>query len=121
MKKVRPLCLKDGFNIKSFASNGVDLLRVIPNDLRKDGMKDKDLKLGTLIDDKALGVQYNVKNDTLGFIVKMSYKPATRRALFTALSSIYDLLGFGCTFLVERETNNSDTVQAKHKVQCSIR
>ena len=45
VNKVRALCLERGFNIRKFTSNGVDLLIVIPNDIRKDGMKDKDLKL----------------------------------------------------------------------------
>ena len=77
LKNVRALCLEGGFNLRKFTSNGIDQLRVIPNDLRKDGMKDKDLKLGNLTDDKALGLKWNVKDDTLGFIVKMNNKPAT--------------------------------------------
>ena len=40
-------------------------------------MKDKDLKLRNLTDDKALGVKWNVQDDTLGFIVKMNSKLAT--------------------------------------------
>ena len=77
VKKVRPLCLEGGLNFKKFTRNGVDLLRVIRNYLRKDEMKDKDLKLRTLIDNKALGVKCNVEDDTLGSIVKINYKPAT--------------------------------------------
>ena len=46
VNKVRALCLEGGFNLRKFTNNDVDLLKVIPNDLRKDGMKDKDLKLG---------------------------------------------------------------------------
>ena len=53
-------------------------------------MKDKDLKLGILTDDKALGVKWNIKDDTIGFMIKMNNKPATRRGLLTALSGIYD-------------------------------
>ena len=45
VNKVRALYLEGGFNLRKFTSNGVDLLRVIPNDIRKDGMKDKGLKL----------------------------------------------------------------------------
>ena len=40
-------------------------------------MKDKDLKLGNLTDNKALEVKWNVKDDTLGFIIKMNNKTAT--------------------------------------------
>ena len=37
VKKVRALCLEGGFNLRKLTSSDVDLLRVIPNDLRKDG------------------------------------------------------------------------------------
>ena len=40
-------------------------------------MKDKDLNLSNLTDDKALGLEWNIKYDTLGFITKMNNKPAT--------------------------------------------
>ena len=45
VNKVRALCFEGGFSLRKFTSNGVDLHRVIPNDIRKDGMKDKNLKL----------------------------------------------------------------------------
>ena len=64
-------------------------------------MKNKDLKLGNLTHDKALVVKWNVKDDTLRFIIKMNSKPATRYKLLAALSSIYDLLGLGASFLLK--------------------
>ena len=39
VNKVRALCLEGGFNLRKFRSNNVDLLKVIPYDLRNDGMK----------------------------------------------------------------------------------
>ena len=54
VNKVRALCLEDGFNLTKSASNNVDL-KVIPNDLRKNGMKQNDLKLGNFTGDEALG------------------------------------------------------------------
>ena len=80
--------MEGGFHLRKFTSNDVDLVRVIPNDVRKNGMKDKDLKLRNVTDDKAIGVKWNVQDDTLGFIVKMNSKPATQRGLLAALSSI---------------------------------
>ena len=61
--------LRRWFNLRKFTSNDVDLLKVIPYDLRNDGMKKKYLKLGNLTHDKALGVKWNVKDDTFGFII----------------------------------------------------
>ena len=101
VNKVRALCLEGGFNLRKFTSNDVDLPKVIPNNLRKDGTKDKDLKLWNLTDDKALGVIWNVKDDTLDFIIKMNNKSATGLGLLAALSSMYDPLGLAAPFLLK--------------------
>ena len=77
VNKVRALCLEGGFNLRKFTSYDIDILKVISNDLKKDRMKDKDLKLGNLTNNKVLGVKWNVKDDTLGFIIKMNNKLAT--------------------------------------------
>ena len=46
--------LQSGFNLTKFSSNHVGVLRSIPNEHREDGVKDKDINLGTLPEDKAL-------------------------------------------------------------------
>ena len=77
VNKVREPCLEGGFNLRKFTSNNVDLLKNISIDLKKDGIENKDVKLGNLTHDKAPGVKWNVKDGTLGFIIKMKNKPAT--------------------------------------------
>ena len=64
-------------------------------------MKDKDLNLGILPEDKALRLKWNIQEDTLGFIIKMDGKPASRRGLLAALSSVYEPLGLGGPFLLK--------------------
>ena len=59
------------------------------------------MNFGILSEDKALGVKWNIQEDTLGFIIKMDDKPATRRGLLAALSSLYDRLGLGAPFLLK--------------------
>ena len=59
------------------------------------------MKLGNLTDDKAFGIKWNVKDDTLGFIIKMNNKPATRRGILAALSSVYDPFDLGALFLLK--------------------
>ena len=76
-------------------------MKSIPNEYRKEGVKDKDLQLGALPEDKALGVKWNVQDDTLGFTIKMGKKATTRRGLLSDLSSVYDPLGFGAPFLLK--------------------
>ena len=99
--KVKSLCKEGGFNLTKFSSNHIEVLKSIPDECRKDGVKDKDLNLGILPEDKALGVKWNIQEDTLGFIIKMDDKPATRRGLLAALSSVYGPLGLGASFLLK--------------------
>ena len=101
VNKVREPCLEGGFNLRKFTSNNVDLLKNILIDLKKDGIENKDVKLGNLTHDKAPGVKWNVKDGTLGFIIKMKNKPATWWGLPAALSSIYNSLGLGAPFLLK--------------------
>ena len=75
--KVKSSCKEGGFNLTKFSSNDIEVLKSIPDEFRKDGVKDKDLNLVVLPEDKALGVKRNIQEDTLRFIIKMDDKPAT--------------------------------------------
>ena len=80
--QVKSLCKEGGFNLTKFSSNHIEVLKSIPDECRKDRVKDKDLNLGILPEDKALGVKWNIQENTLGFIIKMYDKPATRRGFW---------------------------------------
>ena len=99
--KVKLLCKEGGFNLTKFSCNHIEVLKSIPEEYRKDGVKDKHLNLGILPEDKALGVKWNIQEDTLGFIIKMDDKPTTRRGLLATFSSVYDPLGLGAPFLLK--------------------
>ena len=73
-------------------------MKSIPDEYRKDGVKGKDLNLGILPEDKVLVVKWNIQEDTLRFIIKMDGKPATRRGLLVALSSVYNPFGLEAPF-----------------------
>ena len=64
-------------------------------------MKDKDWNLGILPEDKAIGVKWNTMEGTMGIIIKMDDKPATRSRLLAELSSVYDPFGLGAPFLLK--------------------
>ena len=87
------MCKKSGFNLTKFSRNHIEVLKSIPDEYKKDGVKDKDLNLGILPEDKALGVKWNIQEDSLGFIVKIDHKRTTRRGLLGAMSSVYDPFG----------------------------
>ena len=99
--KVRLLCKEGGFNLTKFSCNHIEVLKSIPEEYRRDGVKDKDLNLALLPEDKALGVKWNIQEVTLGFIIEMDDKPTTRRGFLAALSSVYDPFGLGAPFLLK--------------------
>ena len=99
--KVKELCKEGGFNLKKFSSNSLDVMKTIQDKDRKDSVKEKDLAIGVLAENKALGVRWNVGEDTLGFQIKISDKPVTRRGLLANLSIVYDSLGLGAPFLLK--------------------
>ena len=47
-----------------------------------------------------MGVQWTIENDTLGFRITISSGNLTRRGMLKCISSIYDLLGIACPFLL---------------------
>ena len=85
MKYVKSICQEGDFNLTKFASNSKGVLQSIPGKDRKMGVKNNDL-LGSLPEERALGVLWNVENETLGFRVILKEKPLTRRGVLSALS-----------------------------------
>ena len=70
MKDVISMCRSGGFNLIKFVSNSKELLQSIPEQQRRQGPKDKDLS-GDLPTDKALGICWNVADDTFSFKIKL--------------------------------------------------
>ena len=85
--KVKSLYMEAGFNLTKFFSDHIEVLKSIPDECRKYGVKDKDLSFDSLSENKVLGVKWNIQEYTLGFIIKMDDKPATQRGLLAALSA----------------------------------
>ena len=102
MKDVKSMCQEGDFNLKKFAGDSKRVLQSIPEKDRKMGVKNSDL-LGSLPEKRALGVLWNVENDTLGFKVNLKQKLLTRRGALSVFSSIYDPVGFGAPFLLKEK------------------
>ena len=98
MKDVKLMCQEGSFYLTKFASSSETVLQSIPENDRKMGVKNSEL-LGSLPEERALGVPWNVENKTLGFKVNLKGNPLTRRGVLSVLSSIYDPLDFGAPFL----------------------
>ena len=59
IQQVKDLCSNAGFNLTKFVSNNTTVLKSIPDDSRRTAIKDEELALGCLPEDKALVVKWN--------------------------------------------------------------
>ena len=84
---LRDILQRGGFRLTKWVSNSPKVLASIPEIDRAGSVKDLCLEQLTL--ERALGVQWDVKLDQFGFKIKMKNKPATRRGVFSVVSSVY--------------------------------
>jgi hypothetical protein len=99
--KTKGLCERGGFRLHKLVSNSKEVLQSFPPEERASGIKDLNLDHEKLPVERALGVQWCVESDTLQFKNEMSERPATRRGVLSAVSSIFDPLGLLSPFVVE--------------------
>ena len=87
---VRQMCRAGGFHLTKFICNEKEVLAMIPEEDRRQGVKNQDLITDSLPTERALGIQWNLEHYYLGFCVYLKDIPATRRGVLSTVSSIYD-------------------------------
>ena len=93
VKNVREMCASGSFKLTKFISNNRRVLETIPVEDHAKGLKDLDLKFDSLPIERALGMLWNVENDTLEFKITLVDKLLTHRGILATVSSTYDPLG----------------------------
>ena len=63
IKRVKEMCAAGGFILKKFICNWKNVLMIIPDIHRREGVKDTDLVKEDLPTERALGVLWNVEKD----------------------------------------------------------
>ena len=99
VKNVISMCKSGGFHLTKFISNNKELLLSIPEHQRRLGMKNQDL-CGDLPNEKALGICWNLKDDTFLFKLKVDTRTLTKRVMLSMISSIYNPLGFAAPIIL---------------------
>ena len=111
---VRDCCALGGFRLTSFVSNCPDVMFCLPEAERvakqKLDLTGHNLSGHTL---RALGVQWDVAEDTLSFRVDVRRGPATRRGILSTVSAVYDPLGFGAPFVMPAKLLLQDLCRLK--------
>ena len=96
--KLGQLLSNGGFHLTKWVSNSPKVLATIPESERAKSVKD--LQLGVMPSQRALGVKWNLESDTFGLKVKVKEKPPTRRGILSLVSSVYDPVGFVSPFVL---------------------
>ena len=74
-------------------SNKRRVLEAIPEEERSKDLKNLDLSYDHLPIERALGVQWCIESDELGFKIVLKDKPLMRHGVLSTISSIYDPIG----------------------------
>ena len=100
IQDVRKICQRGGFNLTTFTSNRNGVVKSVPENYRKDIVKNKDLD-GKLPEERALGICWDTERDTFKFQIDIKEKPITRRGMLSIVSSVYDPLGLVAPFILK--------------------
>ena len=99
MKELCSLLAQGGFKIRKWVSNSPLVMDSIPVEDHSKRAKERDLN--SPLEERALGVYWDVDADCFGYRVKTMEKPLTRRGLLSMLSSVYDPLGFASPYILK--------------------
>ncbi|GAA6102810.1 uncharacterized protein LOC121911178 [Tachysurus ichikawai] len=90
-KELSLLCVTGGFKLTKWISNNKAVLASIPESERAKDVQNLNLDLPI---EKALGVQWCIKEDAFTFQVIIKKCPTSRCGILSVVSSMYDPLGF---------------------------
>ena len=97
-------CADGGFRLTKFVSNLIEVLDSIPEEDKRIGVKDACLNRSTSFPtEKALGVNWDTGNDTLGSKFHVDGKTRTRCQMLSMICKIYDPFGLVASFLLKEK------------------
>ena len=99
-KDLKKLLSLGGFNLTKWISNKREVIDAIPEEDRSKELKKIDFERDILPVERALGVQWNVANDSFQYNVNIPAREATKRGILSFISSIYDPLGMVSPFIL---------------------
>lgn len=91
--EAREICSKGGLRLHKFVSNNHAVLQSLPPSECATETNTKDLTFNDTLE-RALGIQWSIKEDSFRFNNTLKDQPATRRGILSTVASIYDPLGF---------------------------
>ena len=109
--EVSSLLRNRGFNLTKWCSNSQSILKSVPEEKRAKSVVE--LKDDQRSYERVLGVQWNLLEDHFQFQVRLKDKPVTRRGILSALSSLFDPLGFVAPIILTAQLILQDLCRRK--------
>lgn len=98
-------CKQGGFTLTKWVSNSNAVIETIPESHRAAVVKELELDRDSLKEphpvERAFGIHWELKKDIFTFKVALKNRPATKRAIFSTASSVYDPVGFLAPFVLK--------------------
>ncbi|XP_033096657.1 uncharacterized protein LOC117100921 [Anneissia japonica] len=94
VNELKTLCNEGGFNLTKWTSNRREVLVNIPVEERAKELRDLDSDASPLPMERTLGILWSPEVDEFQFRSLLTETEATRRAMLSVISSVYDPLGF---------------------------
>ena len=89
------------------------MLSAFPVDDRAPHIKNLDLTSQSLPMDRALGIHWNIEQDTIDFVVNNKEQPENRKGVLSSIPTVYDPLGFASPLLVPGREMNQELCKLK--------
>ena len=100
IRSVIRMCASGGFNLTKFVCSNQEVMNTIPTEKRAEGLKTQQIRC-LASPESALGVLWQVYEDSLGFRVNFHPDNGTRRGWLSTISKFHDPLGIGAPFLLK--------------------
>ncbi|KAI3375602.1 hypothetical protein L3Q82_003922 [Scortum barcoo] len=93
------LCKRGGLRLHKFSSNEEAALSCLDPSERATNLEP--LEFDPTPSERALGIQWSIKDDTFSFNISLKDQPSTRRGCLSVIASLYDPLGFIAPFILK--------------------
>lgn len=104
-----------GFHLTKWMSNSKEVMAAVPRQERSARIKTVNLTRDKLPVDRALGILWDLEDDSLKISVSTPPKPATRRGMLSTMGSVFDPPGFLAPFSVRAKIMFQDEVRRGEK------
>lgn len=113
-KQIQSIVARGGFTLTKWMSNDRDVLSTFPEDEYAPAVKNLDLKRDSLPIDRALGIHWDVEEDTFRMEASKKEHPQSRKGVLSSIATVYDPLGFASPLLLMGREINQELCRLKY-------